>query len=238
MKTRIVFLLVMMVVGSCTNEPEKKSELEVAIEGIAHQIDLSKLSFFPKELIHLCKEATFRNKFIENLNLHNGIEHKTVQDQKEYDLILHLLYLRVEAEKDYALRYQDGKDFLLQLLGKWKKINFSVDKNLILQQIDDKKRGMLNGYDEGTTAESNFVFFCYNPILYKTALLENDLKDDWQSTGVFLCNYLRENNNPTAIRYSIKQKLLSMLSKEEGNDEFKEVIRELSDCDVSKDLFD
>lgn len=80
-------------------------------------------------------------------------------------------------------------------------------------------------------------FFFYDPGLYKKALLRNELNDDWERTGIFLCNYLRANENPILIRVPIKEEILSNLQRN-GEEEFESIIKHLGECDVSSNLFD
>lgn len=238
MRKGITFLLLVTVVTSCASQNNNKSELMLVLEKSINRIEFSKLSFFPKELIQLGADTSFQSKFREKLRQHDNIKRKTEADQREYRVTLHFLYNKLAAENNYEKEYESGKDFLLDVLSGSSKINFPVDEKLIIQQVDGAKRSLINGYDEGTADRSSFVFFCYDPLLYKKALLKNSLNDDWKRTGIFLCNYLRENENPMALRNPIRKEILSMLSRKEIQHEFKDIMKDVAECDVSSNLFD
>lgn len=238
MRKGITFLLLLTAVTSCVSQNINKSELTLVLEKNINRIEFSKLSFFTKELIQLGVDTSFQSKFKKKLRQHDNVKRKTEGDQREYHLTLYLLYNKLAAEKNYGKEYESGKEFLLGLLTGRREINFPVDENLIIQQTDATKRSLVNGYDEGTVDESSFTFFCYNPLLYKKALLKNSLSDDWKRTGIFLCNYLRENENPMAIRSPIKEEILSMLSRKEIQHEFKDIVKDIAECEVSSNLFD
>jgi hypothetical protein len=238
MKKGITFLLLVVAVISCVSQQRNKTDLEVIIEKDINRIEFSKLTFFTKELILLGVDTSFQSKFRKKLIQYDNVKWKTIGDQREYHLTLHLLYSKLIAEKSYEKEYQAGKDFLLAVLQGRSEMTFPIDENLILQQIDGGKRGLVNGYDEGTVDESSFIFFCYDPLLYKRALLKKNLTDDWERTGVFLCNYLRENGNPISIRNPIKQKILTMLNRNEIQIEFRHILKDIEECDVSSNLFD
>jgi hypothetical protein len=237
MRKGITFLL-LTAVTSCASQNINKSELMIVLEKNINRIEFSKLSFFTKELIQLGADTSFQSKFRKKLGQHDSIKRKTEADQREYHVTLYLLYNKLAAENNYGKEYESGKDFLLGLLSGRSKIDFPVDENLVIQQIDAAKRSLVNGYDEGTVDESSFVFFCYNPLLYKKALLKNNLSDDWKRTGVFLCNYLRENENPMDLRNPIKKEILGMISRKEIQHEFKDIVKDIAECDVSSNLFD
>ncbi|GCC53327.1 hypothetical protein SanaruYs_35700 [Chryseotalea sanaruensis] len=238
MKRGITLLILVGFVTSCTSQQINKSAITLELEKNINRIGFSKLSFFTEELIQLATDTSFQYKLKKKLGKHNNVNRKTEGDQREYQLTLYLLYNKLKVEKNYNKEYERGKEFLLDLLSEKRMINFSVDQNLIIQQIDASKRSLINGYDEGTVEESIFTFFCYDPLLYKRTLIKNGLNEDWKRTGLFLCNYLRANENPTTLRNPIKEGILKRLSHKEIQHEFKDIVKDITDCDVSSNLFD
>lgn len=157
MKRIAAILLLLTTVNSCVSQ-QKKSDLVKVLEKNIDYIEFSKLSFFPKELIQLAADSSFQSSFKKKLRQHDNVKRKTVGDQKEYVLTLHLLYKALAAE-DVLQEYESGRKFLLALLIERSEINFQVDEALVMQQIDVTKRSLINGYDEGTIEESLFIFF-------------------------------------------------------------------------------
>lgn len=238
MKKITTFFMLTLVVTCCVSQQMKKSEITLAIQKNVNRVQFSKLSFFPKELIELGTDTSFQSTFARKLRQYGEIKRRTVGDQQEYDLTLNLLYKNLAAEKVLGIEHQNSKDYYLTLLKEYKEIHFTVDENLVLQQINDKERGLTSGYDEGATNESTFFFLCYDPVLFKRALLKRKLLERWKRTGIFLCNYLRENENPLLIRSPIKEKIVNRLKAKEIENEFKDIIKDIIDCNVTVNLFD
>ncbi|HYG04140.1 MAG TPA: hypothetical protein VD927_16955 [Chryseosolibacter sp.] len=238
MRKGISILLLIFLTNSCISQHVEKSELALVVERNISRIEFSKLSFFANELLMLGSDTSFRSKFVNKLNQHNRITRRTVGDQQEYDLSLYLLYKSLATEGNDVPTDKNVKTFFLDLLSDNKSITFSVDESLILKQINNTERSLINGYDEGTVDESLFIFFCYQPLLLKNTLLNNGLTEDWSRIGVFLCNYIRENENPIPLRYRIKENIINRLNRDEIKHEFKELVNDLKECDVSSNLFD
>jgi hypothetical protein len=168
MRKGITFLILFTVVTSCVSQQQiDKSDLALVLEKNINRIEFSKLSFFTAELIQLGVDSSFQSKFQKKLKRHDSIKRRTEGDQQEYHLTLHVLYDKLEAERNYSKEYEGGKKFLLDLLSGRSEVNFPVDENLIIQQIDATKRSLVNAYDEGTVDESSFMFFCYIPCCIK-----------------------------------------------------------------------
>lgn len=76
---------------------------------------------------------------------------------------MNLIYRSIYEAKVENNQAIESKTYLLNLFQDFKKINFTVSDQLILEQINEDKRGLVNGYDEGVVSRSYFLFFVTTP---------------------------------------------------------------------------
>jgi hypothetical protein len=225
-----------VVTGSCLSQQPKINQTEVikAFQKKIGKIGFNKLIFLSPELIKVCADTTYRSKFAKQLLNHHSIKRKTIDDQNEFDFTLHLLYESIGLSEVSSRKDIESKNYLLAALSRYRSSKIKIDERLVLNQIDETKRGFGHGYDEGSTSESRFLFFCHDAMFFKSVLLENKMIDDWSRIGAFICNYLRENETPKPLRYLLKERIINKLK----NSDMREVIEELKGCDVSINLYD
>ncbi len=235
--TRIASIL-MFVTLCCNGQQSQIHKIKLELKKNIDCIKLSQLSFVPKELIEVCLDSGVLSRLKKMIAQQNQVKRKTKADQQEFDLTLHVLYGRILAETSGKKDRQRSRHDLLELLINYKDISFSISEQLILEQTDISRRNLINGYDEGSINESTFTFFIYDPLGYKKTLVSNNQIEDWKRMGVFLCNYLRDNEIPIAIRGIIKSKILNSLSEDSVEHEFRDVVKRLADCKVEENLYD
>ena len=223
---------------SCMSQKSNSDELLLTLGQNLNRLEFTKLILFPDEIITICGDTAFQTKFAKKLNLHHQVIRKTVEDRQEYYLVLHMLYLNVLAQKPRTTIQREGRGFLLDLLKDYKLIDLEINEKFVMTQLDGDKRGMINGYDEGTVEESKFLIICVDPILFKKALLANDQMDKWARTGVFLCNYLRDNEIPMTLRTPLRDRVLGILTLDSVKPHYEEVLVDLIMCDISSNLND
>jgi hypothetical protein len=237
MKTIFSTLTILSLISfCCSSQPKQKNAIEQEISKKLSRIDFYQLAFFGTEIVNICKDTVARNILAKSLKQSENVKQNTPSDRKEFELTMFLFYkaiLDAKASDKYA---QVSRADILKMFKAYSKLNFEVDEALILEQTDDSKRNMVNGYDEGTTAVSAFVFFSFYPLMYKHALLHNNRGDDWERMGLFICNMLRENENPKGMRVAIKEKLINNLNKNRA--EFSNVVQKLLECDTAENLYD
>jgi hypothetical protein len=221
---------------SCSSQPKHDQKIVQEILKKLPRINFSKLVFFGPELVSVCKDTAVRSMLSKSLIQSQKIKPKTLLDKKEFDLTMFSFYWAISNTTVTDTESKVSRDNILKLFSQYSKLDFEVDEDLVLQQTDASKRNMINGYDEGTTSESAFIFFCYDPLLYKQALLHNGKVDDWDRTAVLICNLLRENENPKAMREAIKEKLITKLDKRRS--EFLNILQKLSECNTDENLYD
>jgi hypothetical protein len=195
--------------------------------------------FLENELVVSCNDTSTLSAFRQGLEDLNGYKRKTLNDQKEYELSKHLLFQKISNTKPVDKETAKTRDLLLGYLNDSKSINFDVNESLIVSQTDGSKRNLINGYDDGAVSQSWLILFAYNPLLFKTALVNNSKEKTWRKTGLFLCNTFRENSIPLSIRYQLKENTIAYLQKYRIKDnEMESLIKEISDCDISVNLND
>lgn len=240
-KLNVAICLFFFVLGYACHSQRKNNEEEIlsVFESKISRTEFSSLLFLTEELVSICTDTTVRSKFAKYLEDYNGFKRKSPEDEKEHQLGLHLLYNKISAFDPRDSELLKSREYLLDLLNSYKNIDFEVGSNLILSQLDDTKRDMVNGYDEGTTNESWLIFFSYDPILLKSVLQKNGKTRSWEKSHIRLCNTFRENSIPILIRQRLKSNIISHLKKYESRDiEIAELIKEFSKCDVSVNLYD
>ncbi|HEY9007339.1 MAG TPA: hypothetical protein VIM75_14460 [Ohtaekwangia sp.] len=222
-------------VACAQSNKELLDDLKSSIEWI----DFSKLTFVSSTLIEACTDEKIASKMkLRVASIRTLPARYTNNDRREYQLVLKLLYDAIKNVNVAEVDLQRSKQFLLGILAPYKSINFSVSTDFIIGQLDESRRGMINGYDEGTTTESRFIFFVYDPVLLVKSLIGSKNNDSWNRMGIFLCNYLRDNSNALSLRrvlyYRVQEKM-KLLKNIEG---FESVNQSLNECDISANLYD
>jgi hypothetical protein len=240
-KTKLLaYLMIFFAISQCNSQQEDYTNQ--VVKDLGKRIlktEFSSLLFLENELVKSCVDTVTRSNFIKYLRSYGSFKRKAVDDQREYQLSLHLLYHKIFAIKPQEGELIESRKFLLKLLENYKSIDFEVSDKLILSQMDGTKRSMINNYDEGVLKESWLIFFNYDPILFKSVLLANGKEKSWQKANLILCNAFRENSIPTSIRYQLKRNTISFLAYYKNKDvEIEALIGKLSECDVSVDLND
>jgi hypothetical protein len=225
-----------LIFSTCLSQSQKKStDIAGSIGTRFDVIGFEKLIFFGEELIYSCQDTTNRSKLAKFFKDFKKVKRRSVFDNYEYKLLMNLMYSSIYEVKVENSQEIETKNYLLNLFQDFKKIDFTISDNLILEQIDEDKRGLLNGYDEGEVSKSYFLFFFYDPTRFKRVLLANNKEDDWDRIDIFLCNSARENEIPKDVRYVLLDRMIQRLLSQRLD----KIVNKLkSDCDVSINLYD
>lgn len=163
--------------GCFSQENDNEKKLLASFESWLLTTEVSSLIFLSKELVSICVDTTNISRFQKYLKNWNSRNRKTSDDEKEQLLSLHILYSRISSLQLNEPSQQESRENLLKALNKYKHIDFEVDGKFLINQLDNSKRSMIYGYDEGSTNESWIIFFSFNPILLKDVLNDNGKKN-------------------------------------------------------------
>lgn len=226
----------MLVFSTCLSQHPKKSIDNVnSLGSRVNIIGFEKLILLGEELINSCQDTVNRSKFTKTFKQFQSVKRKTVFDNYEHKLLMSLIYYSINEVKTENNQAEETKNYLLKLFQDFKKIDFTVTDQFILEQINEDKRGIINGYDEGTVSQSFFLFFCYNPSRFKSILLKNNKEDDWDRIDIFLCNTIRENGIPKELRHILLDRIIIKLRSQKLDI----IVSKLkSECDVTINLYD
>jgi hypothetical protein len=227
-------ILVLLVTNLVSSAQNSDGQLLIDLKTNIQKIEFVKLIFFHRELVEMSTDSVFMKAIVRKLELKS----KSLQRFEDNDRLEHLLVLKqIFDEVERADKNQQSKKQLLLILKQYIPTEPSIDEAFILTQLDNEKRGLINGYDEGVTSESRFVFFVYNPTLLRRTMERNDMMDKWKRMGIFLCNYLRDEEIPNSIRKALYDRLKSRVTSQAepmGTD----IIRDLEECRVLKPRHD
>jgi hypothetical protein len=234
----LVFCLLISGYGCHSQKNDNEKQVLASVASQLLNTEVTSLIFLSKELVSLCVDTTNLSRFHTYLKNRNSHKRKTSDDENEHVLALHVLYSRIFSLQLNEPALQESRENLLNALSNYKNITFEVDANFMINQLDNSKRSMINGYDEGSTNESWMIFFSFNPILLKNTLLENGNIKSWERSDVRLCNTFRENSIPVLVRTRIKQNAISHMEHFAQDEEIQKLIEKFKKCDVSIDLYD
>lgn len=226
----------MLLFSTCLAQDQKNSINNInSLGSRVNNIGFEKLILLGEELINSCQDTANRSKFTKTFKQFQSVKRKTVFDKYEYKLLMSLIYGSINKVKTENNQAEETKNYLLKLFQDFKKIDFMVTDQFILEQINEDKRGIINGYDEGTVSQSFFLFFCYNPSQFKSILLKNNKEDDWDRIDIFLCNTIRENGIPNELRHILLDRIVAKLRSQKLDS----IVSKLkSECDVTVNLYD
>jgi hypothetical protein len=234
----LVFCLLISGYGCHSQKDDNEKKLLASVASQILKTEVTSLIFLNKELVSLCVDTTNLSTFDTYLKNRITIKRKTSGDENQHVLALHVLYSRIFSLQLNEPALQESRENLLKALNNYKNIDFEVDANFVMNQLDNSKRNMINDYDEGSTNESWMIFFSFNPILLKNILTENGNTESWERSDVRLCNTFRENSIPVLVRARIKQNAISHMEQFAQDQEVQKLIRKFKKCEVSIDLYD
>jgi hypothetical protein len=232
------FVYVLFVAANCSFAQDEKLA-NTDLTGEVLKLETSKLVFFSRELVEVCMDTSMLITFEKRITqIGKSLEGYDEGDRKEKKLVLKLLHDSI-ANRTYTEKsVLKVKERLLKVLSKYQKLDFKVDDMLISSQLDNSARSLRKGYDEGAVSESRFVFFVYNPWILKNVLMSHGMSDKWKRTGVFLCNFIRENETPVAARKIIQARILHKLSELPRSEDFDKISQDFAKCDISSNRND
>jgi len=234
----ITTCVLLLTLNSCQSQSLSREGLENILAQNMETLSISKLIFFETELINLANDSVIRLKIQKRLENEKIFKRKTVADSRELAVQMNILFHKIKEVKTENDNAKDSQTFILNLIKEYDELNFDVEENLVIDQIDYSKRSLKNGYDPGSTRESRFFFLSNFPIVFRKALIDNGRENEWLKSGIFLCNYLRENDTPLEIRYHIRSEVVRKLLKNLKGNDGKEILQDINECDVSVNLYD
>lgn len=238
-KPKYLFLLLLLLAANLSWAQTKNEVVHADLKKVLWNVELSKLVFVADALVEACSDTAIQSQFGKKISASVSSGNRySEDDRKETQVVLKLLYDSISKVQVTKSQLAPIKSHLLNILQPYRKLDFSVDHSLIRKQLDKSKRSMANGYDEGSTSESKFIFFLYNPELLREALLSNGMDDKWGRIGIFICNYIRENENPLWLRKRMQSGILWKLNKMPTNEDLKTIKVSLEKCSIFTNRFD
>lgn len=202
-------------------------------------VNFSHLLFLEYELAKVCRDTSISNRFTKKIELTNkSLARYSASDKKEFVLLLNALLEKVNAITTDDNDVNEGRKNLQAILGPYKNAQLKLDEKLVVEQLNDSKRGMTNGYDEGATDESQFLFFTLDAILLADVVKKNGMNDSWERLGTFLCNNIIDNGTAKVIRPRIYQAVKNNLARLKTYPHFEKIKSDLDGCDITSNLFD
>lgn len=226
------------IVGTCQKN-SNQGEVLKSLESKILRMEFSTILFLTQELIEICQDTANRSRFNRYLKNYNDFKRITAEDEKEHHLSLYILYHQIFAIQSKDKDILESREYLLTSLSNYSAIDFEIDAELILKQLNYTKRSIINNYDEGVTNESWLIFFNYDPVLLKSVLKNSGKDEDWETASLRICNSFRENSIPVSVRHRLKRNVTSFLDKYANKDvEISNLKGDLSKCDVTVNLYD
>jgi hypothetical protein len=232
-------LVVLEVAYACYSQDEVENILKRDFQQRTSTIEFSLLAFFPKELIKVCTDSLSLEGLERKLVLYTSIHGRySAADKKESELILNVLYDRLNSVEVLESELKKTKGRLLELFKIYRSLPFKVDTELVATQLDEDKRSMINGYDEGVTAESKFIFLIYNPKLLAHTMKEIGHENMLERLGLSLCNQIRDNSTPKPFRRKMYDEISRSLLELQAHEEFNKIYSDFRQCEISTNLND
>lgn len=184
------------------------------------QLSLSYILFFESELIECCGDSLHRKDFeIEIARQKAKIASEEMNEVKERQIFLHLLYNRISETTVSTPSQVKTKEFLMSQLSDFKSLKFTVDDEFIIDRLNPQKRGLPFGDEECDVDFSYYVFFLYDPKLYVHIMKTNRIVNPSGKVKFPISCYLEELSSvPVEMKKRVQQEVLKMLEGFEGQE--------------------
>jgi hypothetical protein len=217
MKNLVLIFIFCFVVISGSLAQTKKETINYLKDNCC-RFNLEYYIFFEPELIEIMTDTTYRMKFEPVIDQQiRKAKKSNSESAKERKLFLHLFYNRVNEVVANDKKSIDGKNYLLDKLAAFKKLEFSVDKKFIEDRLNPKRRGLPFGDEECDLDYSLYTFFLYDPNLYVDVIMNSRIANP---NGKMLfptkCFLEELSDLPVNVKTSVQSQCLKIIANYKG----------------------